>query len=166
MKITTCLIAVTIIGCTSGASESADAPFTAADSAAVRAGADKWVSTTLARDFDAFGANLSSDVVLYPPNAKPIVGRDAAVAYVKAYPTITKFNINVDEVSGRGDVAYDRGTFTLEAKLPNGMVVNDTGSFFTVFRRQSDGSWPHSRVMWNTHIPAPTAPAPPAPKGK
>jgi ketosteroid isomerase-like protein len=153
------LVLAAVVGCTAGASESNPPAFTAADSTSIRASGDKWVSTTVARDFDGFGTTVTSDVVLYPPNSKPIIGREAATNYIRNYPVITKFNIAVDEITGRGDVGYDRGTFTLDAKLPNGVAVSDTGSFFSVFRRQPDGTWQHSRVMWVSHLP----PAPPAP---
>ena len=160
--LTTFVALLVAIGCSAGAPESSAPEFTAADSTAVRASADKWVSTLLAKDFAGWGTSVSSDVVLYPPNSKPITGRDAAVAFVTAYPPIEKFEINVEELTGRGDVAYDRGTFTLQAKLPNGTQLSDTGSFFSVFRRQADGGWQHSRVMWTSHIPTPAPPAPPA----
>jgi ketosteroid isomerase-like protein len=162
LRLTTYLALVVAAGCSARASESAVAEFTPADSAAIRASGDKWVSTSLSRDFAAWGTTVTSDVVMYPPNSKPVLGRDAAVAFVTAFPTIEQFNINVDEVTGIGDVAYDRGTFTMQAKLPNGMVVHDTGSFFSVFRRQPDNSWQHSRVMWTTHAPMPAPPPPPA----
>jgi len=160
--LTTFVAFVVATGCSAGAPESSAPEFTAADSTAVRASADKWVSTLLAKDFAGWGTSVSSDVVLYPPNSKPVTGRDAGVAFVTAYPPIEKFEINVEELTGRGDVAYDRGTFTLQAKLPNGTQLSDTGSFFSVFRRQADGGWQHSRVMWTSHIPTPAPPAPPA----
>ena len=119
----------------------------------------------LAQNFDGWGTTVSGDVVMNPPNVKPVVGRDAAIAYVKAFPTVTQFAINVEELVGMGDKAVDRGTFTLQAKLPNGTLVSDTGSFMSVFSRQADGSWQHSRVMWVSHLPSPPAPAPAA-RGK
>lgn len=157
---------VIAIGCSAKRPASSAPEFTAADSTGVRASADKWVSTILAKDFDGWGTSVTSDVVMYPPNSKPVVGRDAAVAFVRSYPPIEQFAINVDEVTGRGDVAYDRGTFTLQAKLPNGAQISDTGSFFSVFRRQPDGGWQHSRVMWTSHIPAAAPPPAPARRGR
>jgi ketosteroid isomerase-like protein len=161
-RLTAYLALVVAVGCSTAASESAVAEFTPADSSAIRASADKWVTTLLAKDFDGWGTTVSSDVVLYPPNSKPVTGRDAAIAFTKAYPPIEQFAINVDELTGIGDVAYDRGTYTTQVKLPNGIVMSDTGSFFSVFRRQPDGGWQHSRVMWTSHAPLPTPPAPPA----
>jgi ketosteroid isomerase-like protein len=138
--------------------------FTAADSAGVRASTELWRTSSLSRDFDAWGRSVTADVVLYPPNLKPISGRDAAIAYMKTYPTITKFEVNVEETVGRSDAATDRGQFYLTARLPDGTIVNDTGSFLSLFRKQADGTWAHSRVMWNSNLPVP--PAPPATPAK
>jgi ketosteroid isomerase-like protein len=139
---------------------SADGAFTPEDSAAVRASAELWRTKMVEGDFDAWAKSVTEDAVLYPPNSKPVVGRNAAIAFAKAYPKITKFDINIEEMVGRGDAATDRGTFTLTAQLPNGMAVNDTGSFLSLFRRQADGTWAHSRVMWHSDLPAPPAPPP------
>src|SRR5438552_14186617 len=109
-----------LTSCKKEGAESEEAQFTPKDSTAVRASVDKWVSTLLARDFDGWATTVTSDVVLYPPNGSPTTGRDAAVAFVKAYPTITSFVFSPEEVTGNGNVAYDRGTYTTTVKLPDG----------------------------------------------
>lgn len=134
--------------------------FTTSDSAAVAASIEKWRSTVVARDFDGFAASVTADVVLQPPNARPIVGRAAAVEYIKSYPVITKFDVVIHEQVGRDDVAYDRGTYVLALTLPDGTAASDTGSFISIFRRQADSTWAHDRVIWNSHLPV-AAPPPP-----
>lgn len=150
---------VSLVACAAKPPSSDAAAFSAQDSAAVAASAELWRTSSLARDWDKFGSTISSDVVMFPPNSPPTVGHEASMAYIKAFPTITKFEINVDELTGKQDMAYDRGHFTLTAKLPDGKEINDQGSFMSVFRRQADGSWKHSRVMWHSDLPMP-APAP------
>ena len=151
--------AVAVAGCR--AAESNVAPsFTLADSTAVRTSVANWASTIVARDFDGWAATITPDVILNPPNSRPIVGRAAAVDYVRNYPVITKFDVVVEEQWGRENAAYNRGTFMLALKLPDGTVATDTGSFVSIFRRQSDGTWAHDRVMWNSNLPShPPAPA-------
>jgi len=147
-----------LTACAAKSSDStAAAAFTPQDSAAIAAEAEKWRATSLARDFDAFATTLTDDAVLYPPNVAPTVGKEASMAYIKAFPTITKFEVSPRETGGVGDMAFDRGDFTLTAKLPDGTEINDQGSFLSVFRRQADGSWKHSRVMWHSNLPVPTA---------
>ena len=153
------MLAFPLVACEKG--EAKELAFTPQDSAAVRVAVEKWRTTLLAQNFNGWGTTVTSDVVMYPPNQDPTIGRDAAVAYVKAYPKVTMFDIVVDELGGRGDLAYDRGTYTTTAIGPNGAEINDRGSFLSTFRRQADGTWPHSRVMWHSDMPLPAAPAAP-----
>ena len=144
-------------GCAGISSENA-ATFSAEDSAAVRASIDKWVKGTLERDYALFGQSMTPDVILYPGNAAPVRGREAALAFVKTYPPMSTFVVNVAELTGSGDAAYDHGTYTATVQLPNGGVAHDTGSFSTIFQRQSDGSWAHHRVIFHSNL-APAVPA-------
>ena len=154
------LFAVAALSACAATPSGSGAPFTAADSTAVRASAELWRTSSLSRNFDEWAKSVTADVVLYPPNLKPVSGRDAAVAYMKAFPEITQFDINVEEIVGRNDAAVDRGQFTLTAKLPDGTTVSDSGSFMSLFRKQADGTWAHSRVMWNSNLPVPPSPPP------
>lgn len=148
-------------GCAAKTPETAAASFTPQDSMAIQASIDKWVKGALSRDYAMFAQSVTPDVILYPGNAASIRGRDAAVTFVKNYPPMTAFVVNVAELTGHGDAAFDHGTFTATFTLPNGAVVNDTGSFATIFRRQPDSSWAHHRVIFHSNLPP--APAPSAP---
>jgi ketosteroid isomerase-like protein len=157
--------AVVVFGLPACAAKGPDgaATFTAEDSLAVQASTDKWIKGSLERNYDLFAESITPDVILYPGNAPPVRGREAALAFVKTYPPMSSFVVNVAELTGRGDVAFDHGTYTSTMTLPNGTVVNDTGSFAAVFKRQADGSWAHHRVIFHSSLPpAPPAPATPA----
>jgi len=79
---------------------------------------------------------------MLPPNQPAVSGRDAVLAWMKAYPPITAFDAGVDEVGGAGDVAYVWGHYMLTIMPPGAKAaVADTGKFVTVNRRQADGSW-------------------------
>ena len=46
------------------------------------------------------------------------------------------------EVAGSGDLAYRRGSFTVTFTNPQTkQAENDVGTYLTVFRKQTDGSW-------------------------
>lgn len=155
----------TVVSCAAGTPSAAGA-FTPQDSASVQTSVDAWVNGALKRDFALFGTSVTPDVVLYPPNAAAVRGREAVVEFVKTYPPMSAFNVNIAELIGRGDVAFDHGTFTLALTLPNGAVVNDTGSFATIFKKQSDGTWAHHRVIFHSNLPpVPAAPAPTPTRG-
>lgn len=117
------------------------------DAAAARAG--------VAGDFDAFAALYTEDAVLLPPNAPAVRGRAAIRDFWASVPTITAFDIDVEEIVGRGDLAYVQGTYVLELTPPGAAEpIRDEGKFIEIRRRQPDGSWPLARDIYNSDLPA------------
>jgi len=149
----TLLCAVALAAC------SAPSGLSASDVTAVRESIDAYVRTALANDWDRWGKVLLADVVAMPPNHAPLVGRDAAVAFVKTFPKLTQFNVNIDEITGGGGTAYCRGTYSLTFQMPDGKSSTEKGSFLEIHKRQSDGTWPYARLMWHSDA-APPEPAP------
>ena len=145
-----CVFALSACSASSGLSQR--------DVTAVRESMDAYVRTSLAGDWDAWGKLVLSDVVAMPPNHAPLLGRDAAVAYVKTYPKLTKFSTNVDEITGQGDLAYARGRYSITTEAPDGKTSTERGSFIEIHRRQSDGSWPFARLIWHSDAPLSAAP--------
>jgi ketosteroid isomerase-like protein len=153
------LILAVVVGCANQTSDLSEA-----DKNAVKAQVEKYRQASLASDWDTWGNTLASDVQVFPPNMQPLNGRAAAVAWVKTFPKLTGFTVNIEEVSGHGDVAYDRGTYELKMSMPDGSSASDHGVFLEVHRRQSDGTWPYTRLMFHSTDPLPapaTSTAPP-----
>ena len=118
---------------------------------------DRWADDFVANKRDDLANVITADVVLMPPNAAPLVGHDAAMAYMKAYPTITKFIVTKDEVVGHGDLAYVRGTYSIDLVLPDKTAAHDQGTYLEIHRKQTDGTWPYSRLSWHSTEPVPAA---------
>jgi ketosteroid isomerase-like protein len=135
-----------------------------ADKDAVKAVVEKYRQAAIAGDWTTWGTTLLSDVIISPAHMAPLVGRDAAVAWGKSFPKISNLIVLVDEVSGRGDLAYDRGTYVLNLTLPDGSTSTEHGTFLEVHRRQADGTWPYARLSFHSIDPLPAAPAPAAAK--
>jgi len=133
--------------------------FSDADAAAVRANIEEYRLAALGGQWDAWGSTLTADVIACPPNQAPLVGREAAVAFGKAFPKLTSFTITVDEVTGQGDLAYARITYAFTAAMADGTSLNEKGSSIEIHRRQADGSWPYHRLIWHSDSPTPPAPA-------
>jgi ketosteroid isomerase-like protein len=144
-----------ILLCTLAAACGSTSGLSDRDVTAVRESMDAYVRTTLAGDWDAWGKLLLSDVVAMPPNHAPLIGRDAAVAYVKTYPKVTKLTVTTDEITGRGDVAYARGRYSITTMTPDGKATSEKGSFLEIHQRQSDGAWPYTRLIWHSDAPLP-----------
>ncbi|MFI5309830.1 MAG: YybH family protein [Gemmatimonadales bacterium] len=130
-----------------------------ADKDAIKATVDKYIAAVLAKDLDSFGKTLMPDVFYSGQNYAPLKGRDAAVAFLNAFPKVTKFTTTIDDVAGHGDLAYERGTYAIDVSLPDATSMTEHGAYLTVFRRQADGSWLYSQLLYHSTDPLP-APAP------
>lgn len=148
--ITRITLLVAVAGCTPAVAE-----LTEVDKDAVKAQIEKYTQAGLAADWVAWGNTLATDVVLSPPNAPRVNGRAAAVEWIKTLPKLTAFKATVDEIDGRGDIAYDHGTYELTMALPDGSTATDRGTFLEVHRRQSDGTWPYTHLMFHSTNPLP-----------
>jgi ketosteroid isomerase-like protein len=89
-----------------------------------------------------------------PSNQAPLSGREAAVAWARTFPKITHLTIDVQEVNGEGAVAYVRGTYAFSVILPDGSPATEWGALLQVHRREADGGWPYTHVMWHSTEPA------------
>jgi ketosteroid isomerase-like protein len=54
-----------------------------------------------------------------------------------------------------GDLAYQRGTFTVNATpKAGGNTSHSTGTFLRIYRKQANGEWRMVRDMFNSDQPA------------
>jgi ketosteroid isomerase-like protein len=117
----------------------------AADEAAIRHVLDEVARTFNAGDYDGMFALYRDDVVVSAPGAPDIVGKPAWRDGLTALPAgvTLKMRFDTQELEIAGDLAYERGTYLIEAKDA------ETGAFaplilgrhMHIFRREADGSW-------------------------
>jgi uncharacterized protein (TIGR02246 family) len=117
------------------------------DSAAIRALIDVHVQATLAHDPDRMLSTCADDIVFMPPGQAEVIGSAACRAYLEAFPTPKSFINKVDEVDGRGDLAFSRGRVT--ATFEDGTSTTLKG--VALHRRQKDGSWKMVLDVWNAN---------------
>ena len=89
-------------------------------------------------DPDAFFSEFTEDVDWVFNGLDPWEGMDALRA--NNWCTTQGAEILADRVEGSGDLAYARGTYSLEL-MCNDDVVASTGSFLSVHRKGDDGRW-------------------------
>ena len=123
-----------------------------ADLATLRASSDVFVTAWNAADVDVIGATIAEDAVEMQPDAPPLEGRETILQEMRNY--FSEFDAvqssTTDEVSVFGDLAILRGTWNVtETPKAGGEAVERSGKWFTVQRRQEDGSWKTWRWMWN-----------------
>jgi uncharacterized protein (TIGR02246 family) len=138
----------------------------AAEETALRALNDQWSKTAGAKDLEGTVSYYSDDASLFPPNAPLASGKQAIHAmWADTIASATAISWQTDkvEVSRSGDLAYLTGTYQTTAKDPKAQLVNDTGKFVEVWKKQADGKWKTVADIFNSDVPVP-APAPPVAK--
>jgi uncharacterized protein (TIGR02246 family) len=132
---------------------------TSADTAAIRAGVDKYLAAWNKGDATPYGAMIADDAILMPPDGPVVSGRDAIVAEItKENDTKTaQQTATVDEVIVTGDHAYARGTWNVTPIAGAGANTQPLGGKWSIlYRRGADGTWLTSRWMWNQEaVPKP-----------
>ena len=110
-------------------------------------------------DADFFDSACTADIVVMPPNMPAVVGRQAAVGFMREF--LSQFDLSIryvsEETQIHGDIAFDRGTYS-QSLTPKagGASVPEKGKFFWLYSRGSDGYWKMSRVIWNASEPSPS----------
>lgn len=125
-----------------------------ADLAAIRAAGDEFEEAGANNDWAAVAALYTEDAVLMPPNAPAVTGRASIQEVFGQFPTLTSMELTVDDIQGAGDVAVVRGSYSLAMDI-EGQMVEDSGKYLEVRRKQADGSWPITIDTWNSDIPVP-----------
>ena len=142
-------------------SDASDSGLSEADRTAIRQADETDMKMTNAKDWKGDLALYSEDAILLPPNQAAVQGKAAIQAWDEAFPPFSNFQEQSLEIEGQGDLAYDRGTYSMTVTPAGAAPIEDHGKYLTIWRKQADGSWKISRVMFNSDLPLP-APEKPA----
>jgi ketosteroid isomerase-like protein len=111
---------------------------------------------------DSVAAIYAEDASLMPPGEPAVTGRESIRQYWGR--VMDRYNLRyergMDELEGRGDLAYQRGRFQLTAspKAKGAAAVSDRGKFIVVYRRGASGAWSVVIDMYNSDLPAARTP--------
>ena len=131
-----------------------------ADERAIRQVDSVYVAAWLRDDTAAVLRTLAPDAVLMPAGQRPLATPNDIQAFW--WPTdgsrtkILTFHRVIDEIGGEANLAWVRGTDTLTFTYDKGQTHSQLASrsmTLAVWRRQPDGSWRISRMMWGTRAP-------------
>ena len=144
------LLALTIGGC------APTGPLTEEDLDAIAGVRESFEQGAVAGEWAALAALHTEDGQRLPPNSAIVTGRVAIEADMASFGAVSALTITAEETTGYGDMAYDRGTYTVTFTPPEALeAVSDTGNFVTVLERQRDGSWQIALLIWNSNLPLP-----------
>lgn len=149
-----------LAGCSQKEREPSQAasPVSAADLQAIRSVDSAYVAAWIRDDTTGVLATLAPDAILMPAGQHPLIGTAAIRAFWwpqdGSHTKILTFVRQLDEVDGRGDVAWTRGTDTLTFTYGKGTTpasaMGSRSMTLALLRRQPNGDWRISRMMWGT----------------
>jgi uncharacterized protein (TIGR02246 family) len=135
---------------------SAAAVDAAADEQAIRAQVDRWQQLIKAEDASGIAALYAEDGAVMPPNAPIGKGRAAIQETWASMLRTPGFDLTINPeqivISSSGDMALDRGTYTLTV-APTGTTQTDTGKYVVVWRKVG-GDWRATADIFNSDLPA------------
>lgn len=109
-----------------------------------------------AGEVEKLGQAFSAETWQMPPNASPLVGRDALVAF---WSQAVKwgdwsFDLDTQDVRVSGRLAVERGRYRLRyaagpAAPPDMPSFQDHGNYVVVWRQEEDGEW---RILWDAPV--------------
>ncbi|WP_155264049.1 YybH family protein [Sphingomonas segetis] len=127
-----------------------------AEEQAIRGQVDRWAQLVKAKDAAGIAKLYTDDGAVMPPNG-PIAKGPAAIEKTWASMMQTPgfdltFTPEQIVVSSSGDMALDRGTYSLKA-APKGTAQTDTGKYVVVWRKIA-GEWKAAADIFNSDLPA------------
>jgi uncharacterized protein (TIGR02246 family) len=150
----TCLTASVLVLTLTGCQRSSPAPdLSPADIAAIRATSDRWMAAVHAGRWDDAAATYTADAIVWLPSAV-YEGRVAIRRFLETMqPLDPTRTLHIDEIRGRGDMAFVSGHSTI-VPAGGGLPV-ELARYLDVRLRQADGSWLFYRDMVSP-VPRPT----------
>ena len=112
----------------------------------------------LSGEFEAMREAFSEDIMVMAPNTAEIVGKKALAEWQEPWKAVSyeKYELNVEEVFGCGDLAFARYSYSMSFRLPGATdLVSDTGRAFHVLRKQPDGRWLITHDFFHSDQPLP-----------
>ena len=152
------LVATLVLAVTLACTQRAAAPPTSqtADSTALADLRTREAAAAKRGDLEGVMATLTSDVVIMPPNAAPVVGADSVRPWLD--PVFKQFDYDVQYESHdlviAGAWAIDRGAYTLTlTPRAGGSPLVEAGKYMWAVRRGPDGAWRYWRSIWSSNAP-------------
>ena len=119
----------------------------------------EWPQAILAGDAAAAAGMHSENAVRLGPNQPILEGRANIQASLEEWLSkfdVTEFTQTVEDINGRGDLAYVRGSVRIAiTRVDTGQQIADEQKYVAIIRRQSDGSWLTDIAIWNSDLPLP-----------
>jgi len=155
MRVSHLFLAVTLLGlsaCRPPAQEAG--PLSDEDVAAIKELVSLRAALAQAPNWDAWWAVYERDALFVPPYGAPYAIADWMSAYDSSEINVAEFSAEIEEIDGRGDLAYLRARYLEVMSMTEGAEPQPlTGTYVWLLRKKPDGSWRVFMAMWNAADP-------------
>ena len=154
------LAALVFLGCVQQTTSRGESTAIQNDVEAIRALLERNAVLLSTRNLDGWIDQFTDDAIFMPQDHVVVKGREAGREFVRPwYESFdSEFNVAVDEVEVHGGWAFARWSFTSESTpVGGGGAIERNGKEIWIFRRQPDGSWKCSHIIYNYDAPTPDA---------
>jgi len=152
VRLTPIAAAALLVACAGGNSEF-DAETDAQALAAIAEFNEQYLAAINNGDLEALADLTTEDHMMVASGGAPLTGKEALVNAMRgAFERVT-FDESWTplETVVSGDLAYQRGTFVVNATpKAGGETSSTTGNFLRIYRRQADGRWFMVRDTFNS----------------
>jgi len=111
----------------------------------------------LSKDVDVIVAYCTDDIILMPPNAGMISGKEDFRNFLQGFFavfTMTELKTLEREVVVSGDLAFERISYEWMLVPEGGSEgIRDQINFIGIWQRQTDKKWKEVRAIWNSAKP-------------
>jgi uncharacterized protein (TIGR02246 family) len=104
-----------------------------------------------AGDAAPISSHYSDTAKMLPPDTTEIAGREAIQEMWQSWldDGLKDLTLEASEVESSGDLAYEIGSFSLQAPAENDTMMTATGNYVVVWKRRADGNWRLHVDTWN-----------------
>ena len=104
-----------------------------------------------AGDAATIASHYTETAKMLPPDATEIAGREAIQDLWQGWldDGLKDLTLEAIEVEASGDLAYEIGSFSLQAPAENNTMMTATGNYVVVWKRGADGNWRLHVDTWN-----------------
>jgi ketosteroid isomerase-like protein len=123
--------------------------FADTDRDAIRYAGELFVKSALAhpRDDHAAATCYEEEAIMLAPGRQPIRGRSAIEAFLSSFPPFSDYRLEVAEIVGHGDLAFERGIASMTLHREGTVGEATRMQYVVIWRRQTDGSWRAAREI-------------------
>ena len=104
-----------------------------------------------AGDAATIASHYTDTAKMLPPDATEIAGREAIQNLWQGWldDGLKDLTLEASEVEASGDLAYEIGSFSLQAPAENNTMMTASGNYVVVWKHEADGNWRLHVDTWN-----------------